>query len=86
MQAALIPYYPMGSMYIVHEKKPKNLLNWNQICASVDIMNPQDVSLSNIAVILLKGELAVRGNCRLHTSGHAEEQFLSCSYSGESAA
>lgn len=54
--------------------------------ASVDIMNPQDVSLSNIAVILLRGELAVRGSCRLHTSGHAEEWLLSCSYSGESAA
>lgn len=58
----------------------------SNLCASVDIMDPQDVSLSNIAVILLRGELAVRGNCKLHTSGHAEEHLLSCLYSGESAA
>lgn len=31
MQAALIPYYPMGSMYVVHEEKKKYLLNRNQI-------------------------------------------------------
>lgn len=31
MQAALIPYYPMGSMYTVRGEKKKYILNWNQI-------------------------------------------------------
>lgn len=42
MQAALIPYYPLGSMYIVHGGKKKVLTELeSNLCASVDIMTPK---------------------------------------------